>query len=201
MTDKDGSQPRDTPGWSSRISRRTFIGRSAGVALSVGGLGSFLAACGGSGGQVNVLSWISYVDPTVKKLFEEENPGITMNGVPAPADQDMFTKVKAGGGNQYDIVFANAGWTPTYHENELTEPLSMGDFPQSSQLYPVFQEDPNLPYVLKPGELLLVPEHVGVALDDVEHDRSIPATPALLLECALEPGNPGKPRHAPRSQR
>lgn len=146
------------------ISRRQFIGRSAGVAMSVGGLGSFISACGGGGGgsgsgsgQVNVLSWISYVDPTVKKLFEKAHPGIKMNGIAADADQTMFTKLKAGGAAQYDIVFANAGWSPTYLENDLVEPIDLNDIPSSSQLFSIFREDTDIPFVIEPGKVGLYP--------------------------------------------
>lgn len=150
------------------ISRRRFIGRSAGVALSVGGLGSFVAACGGEdengsggtgggSGQVNVLSWISYVDPTVKRLFEQAHPGIKLNGIAADADQTMFTKVKAGGAAQYDIVFCNAGWSPTYLENDLVEPIDLAQLPKSSELFSEFRENTDIPFVIEAGKVGLYP--------------------------------------------
>jgi spermidine/putrescine transport system substrate-binding protein len=143
---------------SGRVSRRQFIGKSAGVALSIGGTAGFLAACGGSsGGEVNVLSWISYVDPTVTKLFKKAYPNIAFNGVAAAADQDMFTKMQAGGGNQYDIVFCNCGWTPTYYKNGLTEPIDLTQFSNYKALYPEFREDTKLPYVMSPNKTLLYP--------------------------------------------
>jgi spermidine/putrescine transport system substrate-binding protein len=141
------------------ISRRIFIGRSAGVALSIGGASSaFLAACGSSkGGEVNVLSWISYVDPTIKKLWAKDHPDITFNGVAAADDATMFTKIKAGGGGQYDIVFCNCGWTPTYYKNKLTEPIDLTQFSNYKALYPEFRTDTKLPYVLSPNTVLLYP--------------------------------------------
>jgi spermidine/putrescine transport system substrate-binding protein len=146
------------------MSRRRFIGRSAGVALSVGGLGSFVAACGGDGGggsggsgEVNVLSWVSYVDPTVKRLFEKAYPGVKMNGIAADADQTMFTKVKAGGAQQYDIVFCNAGWSPTYLENDLVEPIDLSQIPSARELFPAFRENTDIPFVLEPGTVGLYP--------------------------------------------
>lgn len=152
------------PLWSGSSTRRQFIGRSAGVALAVGGSGAFLAACGGGSdsgsgesGEVNVLSWISYVDPEVKRLWSEAHPDITMNGVAADADQNMFTKVKAGGGDAYDIVFANAGWAPTYLENGLTEIIDLTTIPASTELYPIFREDTSLPIVQSKDKLLLYP--------------------------------------------
>lgn len=155
---KASSVPKALAGQSG-TTRRTFIGRSGGVALSVGGLGSFLAACGSSskGGEVNVLSWISYVDPTVKKLWAEAHPDITFNGIAAADDPTMFTKIKAGGGGQYDIVFCNCGWTPTYYKNKLTEPIDLTQFANYKALYPEFRQDTKLPYVLSADKTLLYP--------------------------------------------
>lgn len=145
---------------SQRLTRRSFIGRSAGVALAVGGIGSFLAACGtgggGSSGEVVVLSWESYVTPEIKKGFEEAT-GITMKGIPAESDQDMFTKIRAGGGGQYDVVFGNCGWSPIYAENDLIETLDLDEIPASKDLFPVFREDDSLPYIESPGKALLYP--------------------------------------------
>jgi len=154
--DSDGQTSDGGP----KLTRRSFIGRSAGVALAVGGLGGFISACGtggsGDGGEVVVLSWESYVTPEIKKAFEEAT-GITMKGIPAESDQDMFTKIKAGGGGQYDVVFGNCGWSPIYAENDLIETIDVSEIPSSDQLFPVFREDDSLPYVESPGKLLMFP--------------------------------------------
>jgi spermidine/putrescine transport system substrate-binding protein len=142
------------------VTRRAFIGKSAGMALAIGGGSSaFLAACGGgsTGGSINVLSWISYVDPNVTKIFRKAFPNITFNGVAAADDPTMFTKLKAGGGEQYDIVFCNCGWTPTYHKAGLTETIDLTQFPNYKALYPEFREDTKLPYVVAPNQTLLYP--------------------------------------------
>ena len=65
------------------------------------------------------------LDPNVTKIFRKTFPNITFNGVAAADDPTMFTKLKAGGGEQYDIVFCNCGWTPTYHKAGLTEPIDL----------------------------------------------------------------------------
>jgi len=130
------------------------------VALAVGGTSAFLAACGSGSsedGEVNVLSWISYVDPKVKELWAKDFPNIRMNGVAADADQNMFNKLKAGGGGSYDIVFANAGWAPTYLDNGLTEVIDLSTIPASKDLFPIFREDTTLPIVQAKDKLLLYP--------------------------------------------
>lgn len=141
------------------ITRRSFIGRSAGVALAVGGAGGFISACGGGGSkdQVVVVSWAGdYLSPKLAEVLKEE-AGLTLRSVPSESDADMFTKVKAGGGDQYDIVFANCGWAPTYYKNGLTQPFEVSEVKGGDQLWPVFRESSNLPYVLKPGKLLMFP--------------------------------------------
>ena len=80
-----------------------------------------------------------------------------MRGIPADSDQDMFTKLKAGGGDQYDIVFANAGFCPFYHEAGLIEPLDLNQIPAAKNLWPIFRTNTDFPYVLTPNQTLLYP--------------------------------------------
>lgn len=142
------------------MSRRRFIGRSAGVALGVGGIGSFLAACGGGSGggssnEVVVLGWADYVEPQIQALVKKA--GLNMRPVPAETDQDMFTKVKAGGGGAYDIVFANCGFSPSYYKAGLVEAFDVQEVRSWQKLWPVFREDTNLPYVLEKNKVTLYP--------------------------------------------
>src|SRR4051812_31865073 len=78
-----------------RISRRSFVGGSAGAALTGASLSTLLAprkARGQTGsGTVVVMAWENYVDPEIQKRFHEAT-GIAIQGVAADSDQDMFTK-------------------------------------------------------------------------------------------------------------
>ena len=130
--------------------------------MALGAGSSLLAACGGGGGaggdkgEVVVMGWTVYLTPQIQKAFQDAT-GITLRAVAAPDDQTMFTKVKAGGGAQYDVVFANCGWAPTYHKNDLVEVLNLDEIPASADLWPQFKEDPTLPYIVKPNQALLFP--------------------------------------------
>jgi spermidine/putrescine transport system substrate-binding protein len=145
-----------TPG----ISRRAFVGRSAGVALAISGLSDFLASSKAASqtgsGTVVVMAWENYVHPEIQKRFQAAT-GITLRGVPADSDQDMFTKLKAGGGDQYDIVFANAGFCPFYHDAGLIEPLDLNQISAAKNLWPIFRTNTDFPYVLAPNQTLLYP--------------------------------------------
>lgn len=117
------------------ISRRQFVGRSAGAALAIGGLSSVLISrkAASESGTVVVMAWENYVHAEIQKRFQAAT-GITMRGIPADSDQDMFTKLQAGGGDQYYIVFANAGFCPLYHQAGLTEPLDLNEIPAAKDL-------------------------------------------------------------------
>jgi spermidine/putrescine-binding protein len=103
-----------------------------------------------------VLSWESYVTNDIVNRFHQDT-GIKMVGVPAPDDQTMFTKVLAGGGGQYDIVFGNAGWSPTYHKHNLVEVMDLSKIKAAQNLYPVFRTDKAFPYLVAPDRALLYP--------------------------------------------
>src|SRR5262245_60232682 len=141
-----------------RISRRTFVGRSAGAALAIGGLSNVLVSgrAASQTGTVVVMAWENYVHAEIQKRFRAAT-GITMRGIPADSDQDMFTKLKAGGGEQYDIVFANAGFCPFYREAGLIEPIDLTQIPAAKNLWPIFKIDTSFPYVVAPNQTLLYP--------------------------------------------
>jgi spermidine/putrescine transport system substrate-binding protein len=128
------------------FSRRSFIGKSAGVALAIGGSSAFLAACGdsggsGSGGEVAVLTFEAYIDPEMDKLWREAYPDITLKGIPAADDSELFTKLKAGGADAYDVVFCDFGYCPLFRSSGLVEDLNLADFESANNLYPEFRED------------------------------------------------------------
>jgi spermidine/putrescine transport system substrate-binding protein len=146
------------------FSRRAFIGKSAGVALAVGGSSAFLAACGDSGGsgsdgEVTVLSFEAYIDPEMDKLWRESFPDITLKGVPAADDSELFTKLKAGGADAYDVVFCDFGYCPLFRSSGLIEDLNLADYQAADNLYPEFREDTESfsTYLLEPDKAIGFP--------------------------------------------
>lgn len=142
------------------LGRRAFLGGSAGVAA-----GAFLTACGGSSGgssggggkgEVVVMAWENYVAPEIQARFYKAT-GIKIRAVVGQSDQDMFTKLKAGGASQYDIVFANCGFAPTYYKNGLTEALDLSTISSAKNLWPEFKENTEFPYVVEKNKTMLYP--------------------------------------------
>src|SRR5215468_7459943 len=134
-----GGPPLKARAAKSGISRRAFVAGSAG-ALALGGIAGFSRPGRADNGEVVVMAWENYVDAEIQKRFTAKT-GIAIRGIPADSDQDMFTKVSAGGGDQYDIVFANAGFCPTYNKAGLIEPMDLSEVPASKNLWPIFREN------------------------------------------------------------
>jgi spermidine/putrescine transport system substrate-binding protein len=155
-TSAGSARPHVGLGSTLRISRRVFVKGSAGAALALSGLSTFPASSKADSGTVVVMAWENYVDAEIQKRFHAAT-GITVRGVAADSDQDMFTKLKAGGGEQYDIVFANAGFCPFYHKAGLTEPLDLNEIPAAKNLWPIFKTNTDFPYVLEANKTLLYP--------------------------------------------
>ena len=79
-------RPDSTSAEPRRISRRAFVERSAGAALAIGGVSSFLtsgrAASQTGSGTVVVMAWENYVHPEIQKRFKAAT-GITIRGIAA----------------------------------------------------------------------------------------------------------------------
>jgi spermidine/putrescine transport system substrate-binding protein len=144
------------------LTRRSFIGRSAGMALAVGGSAGFLAACGGSSGgskgEVVVLTFVSYADDEIKRIWAEANPDLTMKAVPAADDSELLTKLKAGGAEAYDVVWCDFGYAPAFDATGLIEVLNLNDVRAADDLYPEFREDVDaFPYLVAPNKAIGFP--------------------------------------------
>jgi spermidine/putrescine transport system substrate-binding protein len=161
--DQAGSRKIDPESVRNSFTRRSFIGRSAGVALAVGSTSAFIAACGGgssgSGGEVTVLSFEAYIDPKMKELWRKSFPDITLKGVPAADDSELFTKLKAGGADAYDVVFCDFGYCPLFKSSGLTEDLDLSKFSAADNLFPEFRQDAKSfsTYLLAPDKAIGFP--------------------------------------------
>ena len=54
-------------------------------------------------GQLNIVDWEGYTDPSFVKGFEQET-GCKVNDTFAGTSDEMFTKFRSGGGGQYDLA-------------------------------------------------------------------------------------------------
>jgi spermidine/putrescine transport system substrate-binding protein len=133
--------------WSAHITRRAFLRKSiqlgVGVTSASAVFNLFTAAAGGEklAGPVNWLSWPTYVVPEVVQSFRDKY-GAEVNPIAFKDNSEAFTKLKLGGGSQYDIVQADAFWPVKYYEDGLIEPIDLNQMESAATLFSEFRDLP-----------------------------------------------------------
>lgn len=132
--------------WSNyNMTRRTFLRKSAQLGAGVVGVPivfNLLKGTAGAAtlpGPVNWLSWPTYVVPEVVQSFREKY-GAEINPIAFKDNSEAFTKLKLGGGAQYDIVQADAFWPVKYYEESLIEPIDLSQMESANTLFPEFRD-------------------------------------------------------------
>lgn len=126
------------------INRRQFM-RSVGGGLLMSSVGaSLLAACGGGdedgggaggdggeiGGTLRMVIWDGYDD---KKAFQPflDKHGVKTQSTYIGNNEEIFTKLRAGGVGSIDLVTPYHGYIEVLHDADLLEPLDYSKLPNS----------------------------------------------------------------------
>lgn len=92
-------------------------------------------------GPVNWLGWSSYAIPEVMDGFKKTT-GSAVNFIPFNDNSEAFTKLKIGGGDQYDLIMADAFWPVKYYEEKLTQVIDVNSIDSAKTLFPEFRNFP-----------------------------------------------------------
>ena len=140
-----------------RISRRQFLERGLAMGLSVGAIGSVLAACGtkndesaGGGGSASptpmdttkpdklyLFNWQNEIAPANKKKFKERT-GIEIVESFYDDNEQLLAKLKAGA-TGYDLIVPTSYMVAIMIKTGLLEPLDLSFIPSLKNLTPAFQ--------------------------------------------------------------
>jgi spermidine/putrescine transport system substrate-binding protein len=128
------------------INRRQFLQRAgSGVVMSTFGA-SLLAACGGGGGDggnassgggggeiggtLRMVIWDGYDDKKAFKPFLDKH-GVKTQPTYIGNNEEIFTKLRAGGVGSVDLVTPYHGYIGVLHDADLLEPLDYSKLPNS----------------------------------------------------------------------
>ncbi|MGD8189663.1 ABC transporter substrate-binding protein [Brevibacillus ginsengisoli] len=75
-----------------------------------------------SGQTLNLLTWEGYADPKFTKGFEEKY-GIKVNPTYFGSSDELVAKLKAGGGNTYDIISPSSDVAWMLIQSDMIEPI------------------------------------------------------------------------------
>jgi putative spermidine/putrescine transport system substrate-binding protein/spermidine/putrescine transport system substrate-binding protein len=129
-----------------------------------GGGGGNAAAESDAPRELRLLTWEGYTEDEWVKPFEEEH-NVEIKSVYVGSDDDLFAKVKSGGGKDFDLITTNRAHVPLFVEQGVLKPIDTSRLSNFDGLTPVFQEDEQSRV---DGELYVTPfvwSNVGIIYD------------------------------------
>ncbi|SFG48531.1 spermidine/putrescine transport system substrate-binding protein [Halopelagius inordinatus] len=146
-----------------RSNRRSFLKRTGAVSVGIAGL----AGCTGGGGSgdesdgggsdggkstdggsngeleqtLNIFQWTDYWPDGFISGFEEET-GVNVSVSNFASNEEMFNALKAGGTEQYDLIFPSDYMVNVMVDQEMIRPLNLDAIPNFSNLSGRFEEAP-----------------------------------------------------------
>jgi spermidine/putrescine-binding protein len=132
------------------INRRQFVKRVGGALLVTGFGSSLLAACGGGGdgggaaggdigGTLNLVIWDGYDDKEASKPFRDQY-GVSTQPTYIGNNEEIFTKLKAGGVGSIDLVTPYHGYIKVLHEADLLQAVDYDRLPATKDYIENFQK-------------------------------------------------------------
>jgi spermidine/putrescine transport system substrate-binding protein len=91
------------------------------------------------GGQLNILGWEGYDDPTVFKPFYDENK-VVPNSTYIGNNDEVISKYKAGGPGVYDIGDINSRYLKPMIAQGMLMPLDESKIPNLAKIHPAWNE-------------------------------------------------------------
>ena len=144
------------------IRMRSFLSRREMLAtMAVGTVG--LAVSGkmarAQTTKINMVCWQGYDDAFKAGTFMEDN-GYEINPTYIGSNDEILTKINAGGRGSIDIVTPYMGYVPLMVAADMLEPIDETGVPNIANVLPVFRNDPN---ILVDGKLYAAPFTWGAA--------------------------------------
>ncbi len=125
---------------------KRFIMRAAAACLVVGSLLTLAVACGGDGGEqelveeLHVYNWSEYIDPQIYEDFEAEF-GVRVVEDTFASNEELLAKLQAGA-TGYDIIIPSDYMVEIMIEEGLLVELNRDNIPNITNIDPKFADPP-----------------------------------------------------------
>src|SRR5262245_56159592 len=83
--------------------------------------------------QLRIIGWEGYMDASFTKAFEEKHH-CKIVATYAGSSDEMYAKIKAGGGKTYDMVTASGDLTRRLFDSDLLEKVDLDKVPNHKHL-------------------------------------------------------------------
>lgn len=126
---------------------------------------------GQSSGVVNVFTWGDYLQPNMIERFEGQT-GIRLNLSTYGSNNELEQKIRAAGGEGFDVIFPSVTNVPNYAEGEasLLQPIDEGRV-KTSNLIPSMYRDSIQLGAVRRGERMAVPFNWGT--EGITYDETV----------------------------
>jgi putative spermidine/putrescine transport system substrate-binding protein len=94
------------------------------------------------GGQLNMVAWEGYADPSFVRPFEQQT-GCHINVTYAGSSDEMFSKFRSGGGTAYDLVSASGDASLRFIQSGAVQPVDVSKIPNWKNLAPQLKSPPH----------------------------------------------------------
>ena len=105
---------------------------------------------------LRVLTWPSYADSDLVKLFETKQD-VRVDVSFVISDDLLREKIAANQGGDFDVFAANTAELQHYIDERLVVPLRLAHFPHTTHQLPHFCEVERIPGIERLGEVYAVP--------------------------------------------
>ena len=109
--------------------------------------------------SINMVCWQGYDDAFKAGSFMADN-GYEINPTYIGSNDEILTKITAGGRGSIDIVTPYMGYVPLMVAADMLEPIDETSVPNLANVLPVFRNDPN---IVVDGKLYAAPFTWGAA--------------------------------------
>lgn len=132
------------------------------------------AALGVHAGELNLLTWEGYADPSFTKPFEQQS-GCRVTATYVGTNDEFVAKVM-GGGADYDLISPSNDTTLRLIDAGMIEPIEASKVAAMKDFFPIFQSPP---WLIKGGKLFGMPFGWGIVRTIVRAD-AVTARPDSL---------------------
>ena len=132
---------------------------------AVAAAAAFLAPIGASSGDLNLLTWEGYADPSFTQPFERKS-GCRVTATYVGTNDEFVAKVM-GGGADYDLISPSNDTTQRLIDAGAVDPVDASKVPAMQDFFPIFRSPP---WLSKNGKLYGVPFGWGIVRTIVRAD-------------------------------
>jgi putative spermidine/putrescine transport system substrate-binding protein/spermidine/putrescine transport system substrate-binding protein len=116
------------------LTRRRWLA----LALACAALSGFAGVASAEEKVLRIIGWEGYMDESFAKAFTEKT-GYKIVATYAGSSDEMYAKIKAGGGSTYDMVTASGDLTKRLYDSGLLEKVDLAKVPNYAKLFPLFK--------------------------------------------------------------